>query len=71
VRQRLIQARRPGRPPGTMKPGDFHSLMALDKKNTEGRLRLVLLRSLGEAVVTSEFDPEALEDVLQAFCEAQ
>ena len=41
-------------------------LMALDKKVLGGRIRLVLLKSLGEAVVTGDYDTRALEAVLAA-----
>jgi 3-dehydroquinate synthase len=41
-------------------------LMALDKKVLAGRVRLVLLRRLGEAVVSADYDPAALEAVLEA-----
>ncbi|MEZ5529607.1 MAG: 3-dehydroquinate synthase [Porticoccaceae bacterium] len=39
-------------------------LMAVDKKVLDGSLRLVLLRSLGDAVVTSEFDHAKLIQLL-------
>jgi len=39
-------------------------LMGRDKKVAHGRLRLVLLRAIGEAVVTADFDPAALESFL-------
>lgn len=39
-------------------------LMAVDKKVLDGSLRLVLLRSLGDAVVTSEFDHARLIQLL-------
>jgi 3-dehydroquinate synthase len=40
--------------------------MAVDKKVKEGRLRLVLLRGIGEAVVTDAFDPALLRATLEA-----
>lgn len=41
------------------------ALMALDKKVKDGRIRLVLLRALGDAVVTSDYDPVVLNRVLR------
>jgi 3-dehydroquinate synthase len=41
-------------------------LMALDKKVQAGRVRLVLLRALGDAVVTADYDALALEATLEA-----
>jgi len=41
-------------------------LMAFDKKVLGGTVRLVLLKSLGEAIVTGDYDPRALEAVLEA-----
>ncbi|MCB1865131.1 MAG: 3-dehydroquinate synthase [Chromatiales bacterium] len=42
----------------------FRRYMAVDKKVQAGRLRLVLIRALGEAIVTDRFDPAALEATL-------
>jgi 3-dehydroquinate synthetase len=41
-------------------------LMALDKKVEDGRVRLVLLRGLGHAVLSADYDPAALRAVLAA-----
>jgi 3-dehydroquinate synthase len=38
--------------------------MSVDKKVLDGRLRLVLLRGIGEAVVTGRVRPAALEATL-------
>ena len=42
----------------------YLELMGHDKKVENGKLRLVLLRSLGKAYVTSDFDLQALREVL-------
>ena len=44
--------------PATMSAERFIELMAVDKKVLDGRLRLVLLNALGDAVITSA-TPEA------------
>jgi len=38
--------------------------MAVDKKAEGGRLRLVLLQGIGRAVVTSDFPPALVQQVL-------
>jgi len=63
--ERLVQ--RAGLP--TNLPADLGiervlELMAVDKKVLAGRLRLVLLKGVGDAVVTEEFDPGLLPGVL-------
>jgi 3-dehydroquinate synthase len=40
-------------------------LMGMDKKVLAGKLRLVLLRSLGDAIVTADYPAEALDATLQ------
>lgn len=50
--------------PAHMTADIFLNHMALDKKVTNGKIRLVLLRSLGEAVVTDEYDAVALTHLL-------
>ncbi|HNG60422.1 MAG TPA: 3-dehydroquinate synthase, partial [Cellvibrionaceae bacterium] len=47
-------------PPQGMYSEAFMRYMALDKKVAAGKLKLVLLRALGDAVVTGQFPPEAL-----------
>jgi 3-dehydroquinate synthase len=43
----------------------FLDLMAVDKKVLDGQLRLVLLRAIGEAVVTADFDPRHLRETVK------
>ncbi|HVP33103.1 MAG TPA: 3-dehydroquinate synthase [Steroidobacteraceae bacterium] len=42
--------------------------MRIDKKVLGGRLRLVLLRRIGNAFLTADYPEDALERTLQAFC---
>ena len=59
----------PERPPADMTGADFMELMAVDKKNVDGQLRLVLLASLGEAIVTADVVPGNLKATLSEFCQ--
>jgi len=60
----LSRAGLPVVPPSNMRGEDFLKHMAVDKKVLNGQLRLVLLKRLGEAVVTSDFAREMLEATL-------
>jgi 3-dehydroquinate synthase len=62
----LRRAGLPVVPPVEMRPEDFLEHMAVDKKVLDGRLRLVLLRRLGEAVITDDFPREVLDATLRA-----
>ena len=46
----------PTEPPADMSSEQFLEVMAVDKKALGGNIKLVLLRALGEAVVTSDYD---------------
>jgi 3-dehydroquinate synthase len=43
----------------------YLTLMRYDKKVESGHIRLVLLRALGQAIVTADFDRGALDAVLR------
>lgn len=68
VRSLVERAGLPVSPPRSMSPEQFRRLMALDKKVEDGRLRLVLLRGIGDAVVTADFDPDLLDRYLEQVC---
>ncbi|MDH3309397.1 MAG: 3-dehydroquinate synthase [Gammaproteobacteria bacterium] len=70
IEKLIRRARLPVRAPGALSPGRFLELMAVDKKVQDGRLRLVLLKRLGEAVVTDEFPRVELEKTLMTMREA-
>ncbi|GFM92243.1 3-dehydroquinate synthase [Pseudomonas cichorii] len=64
---RLLQrAGLPVVPPQDMTENDFLEHMAIDKKVIDGRLRLVLLRQMGEAVITDDYPKEVLQATLRA-----
>lgn len=52
--------------PADMHKEDYLQRMAVDKKVLDGNLRLVLLTEIGRAVVSSNFDVDYLNAVLQA-----
>lgn len=56
--------------PATLSPARLKELMAVDKKVEAGQLRLVLLKRIGEAVVTAEAPSELLDQTLSACREA-
>ncbi|MDD0973651.1 3-dehydroquinate synthase [Pseudomonas fontis] len=53
-------------PPQEMTASQFMQHMSVDKKVLDGRLRLVLLRHMGEAVVTDDYPQEILQATLAA-----
>ncbi|NVK43442.1 MAG: 3-dehydroquinate synthase [Oceanospirillaceae bacterium] len=59
-------ARLPLLPPADMSVEQFRSLMTVDKKVLDGRIRLVLLQGIGSAVVTSDFPAELLDETLES-----
>ena len=65
---RLLQAAHlPVKGPRDMSCDDYVSRMAVDKKVLDGALRLVLLKGIGEAYITSEVPRDLLEETLMAY----
>ena len=64
----LEQINLPVKPPAEMHKDDFLSLMQVDKKVLDGQLRLVLMESVGKAVVTQTFKPDNLVAMLDHYC---
>ncbi|MDY7116987.1 3-dehydroquinate synthase [Halomonas sp. SSL-5] len=67
VRTILRVAGLPLEAPAAMSPEDFLARMRLDKKNVDSRLRLVLLRALGDACVDDATPLETLQALLEQF----
>ena len=51
----------------TVSPETALEHMRIDKKVQSGRIRLILLRKIGEAFITADYDPAALDRTLREF----
>jgi 3-dehydroquinate synthase len=60
----LIRARLPVRAPQQLSVETFLEAMAVDKKVKQGQINLVLLKSLGSAFVSGDYDPALLHATL-------
>ena len=60
----VAKAGLPTEPPSTNSPESLLDAMSVDKKNRDGRIRLVLLDAIGHASLRDDYDPEALRAVL-------
>jgi 3-dehydroquinate synthase len=57
---------------GGMTPDKFADAMAIDKKVSDGHLRLILLKgSLGGCVFTGDYDAAAMRETIEEFCSRQ
>eukprot|EP00250_Pteridium_aquilinum_P007711 c17379_g1_i1 orf=267-1604(+) len=66
----LERAKLPVAPPRHLTTATFKSIMSLDKKVADGKLKMILLKGpLGNCRFTADFDPKALEATLAAFCD--
>jgi len=53
--------------PGKLSSADFMNLMAVDKKVQDGLIRLVLLKDIGQAIISDDYDGDALAETLAKF----
>lgn len=65
----LQKAGLPVNPPNAMNAEDFLKHMAVDKKAVDGHIRLVLLESVGNAVVEDSFAFDSLQSFLNKVCQ--
>ena len=63
----LLKLNLPVALPDNFDPEKMRELMSVDKKAKDGVLFLILLKGIGEAVVTDEFDEELLMETLHHF----
>lgn len=60
----LERAGLPNRPPASLTPMQLLVPMRNDKKNRKGRLRLILLKGVGQATISEDFKMQLLGDTL-------
>ncbi len=60
----LMRAGLPVTPPAELDVDRYLKLMKVDKKVEQGRIRLVLLKEIGNAFVSDDYDPELLRETL-------
>ncbi|MGI9213001.1 MAG: 3-dehydroquinate synthase [Methylococcaceae bacterium] len=63
----LKRAGLPVTPPEQMNPDTYLELMAVDKKNENGQLRLILLQSLGAATLPLSVDTHLIRQTLECY----
>lgn len=63
----LLQTGLPVTLPEALSPEKVRQLMAVDKKARNGQIYLVLLKQIGKAIVTNDFDDNALDMTLQQY----
>ena len=68
LRSLLSNLRLPIELPAKLAADDMLSAMGMDKKAVDGEIRFVITHGLGEVVVTSDYDPDALLQTLAEFC---
>ena len=64
IRTLLQRIGLPSLPPESMRSSDFLELMARDKKVIDSTLRLVLLKTIGDAKICEDFNYQLLKDFL-------
>lgn len=63
----LEQAGLPITPPESIDKATFLKFMARDKKVVDGTIRLILLESIGHAIVRDDYSVQALHDTIDSF----
>lgn len=62
----IDHARLPTRAPASMDYAMFMKYMSVDKKVEAGAIRLILLKTIGQAIITPDYDAQLLKQTLEA-----
>jgi 3-dehydroquinate synthase len=67
IKALLVAAGLPVLAPKGITSEQFMTLMSVDKKNQDGHIRLVLLRGIGQAIISDDYSVTKLADTLESF----
>tara|TARA_R110002049_G_scaffold127650_4_gene284499 strand:- start:547 stop:1626 length:1080 start_codon:yes stop_codon:yes gene_type:complete len=67
IKALFVTAGLPVLAPEGMTSEQFMTLMSVDKKVQDGRIRLVLLRGIGQAIISDDYSASTLADTLRSF----
>ena len=70
IKRILKNAKLPIQAPTTMQLDEYLKTMSVDKKTRAGKLHLILLNGIGDAVLSADFPNALLEDTLREFSKA-
>ena len=64
IKQLLLAAGLPISPPKELSSEQFMNLMSVDKKVQDGKIRLILLKAIGQAIISDDYSPEKLAEIV-------
>ncbi len=64
IKQILLAAGLPILPPKELSADQFMSLMSVDKKVQDGKIRLILLKAIGQAIISDDYSPDKLAELV-------
>ncbi|MCK4744326.1 MAG: 3-dehydroquinate synthase [Sulfuriflexus sp.] len=65
TRDIIEKAKLPIQPPTSMNSDQFLDIMAVDKKNLEKKIRLILMKGIGKSFISDDFDNTLLKELLE------
>lgn len=65
IKQLLASANLPIEPPASLTAAEYRGYMSRDKKVQDGVMNLVLLKNMGEAILTNDYNSDLLDAVLE------
>lgn len=64
IKKLLLAAGLPISPPEVLSSEQFMNLMSVDKKVQNGKIRLILLKAIGQAIISDDYSPDKLAALL-------